>query len=31
MKLGRYVTIDDGGNYATFHELNIRITIKNKT
>ena len=29
MKLGRYVIVDDGGNYATFHELNIRIKIKN--
>ena len=27
MKLGRYVTVDDGGNYATFHELNLRIKI----
>ena len=28
MKLGRYVLVDDGGNYATFQELNIRIKRK---
>ena len=22
MKFGRYVTVDDGGNHVTFHELN---------
>ena len=27
MKLGFCVTVDDGGNYITFHELNVRITI----
>ena len=27
MKLGRYVILDDGGNYVTFHELNGRIKI----
>ena len=26
----RDVTVDDGGNYVTFHELNVRINIKNK-
>ena len=30
MKFGRDVTLDDGGNYFTFHELNVRIKIKNK-
>ena len=25
MKFGRYVTVDDGGNYVTFHELNRRL------
>ena len=25
MKFGCYVTVDDGGNYVTFHELNVRI------
>ena len=30
MKLGRYVIVDDGGNYAPFHKLNIRIKIKKK-
>ena len=30
MKVSCYVTVDDGGNYVTFHELNIRIkTITN--
>ena len=28
MKLGRYVIVDVGGNYVTFHELNVRIRIK---
>ena len=28
MKLGCYVIVDDGGNYVTFHELNVRIKIK---
>ena len=28
MKFGRYVTVDDNGNYVTFHELNVRIKIK---
>ena len=28
MKLSRYVTVDDGGNYSTFHELNVPIKIK---
>ena len=28
MKLGCYVTVDDGGNFVTFHELNVRIRIK---
>ena len=27
MKFG-YVTVDDGGNYVTFHEVNVRIKIK---
>ena len=27
----RYVTVDYDGNYVTFHELNVRITIKEKT
>ena len=27
MKFGRYVTVDDGGNYVAFHELNVRIKI----
>ena len=26
-----YVTVDDGGNYVTFHELNIPIKIKTIT
>ena len=25
MKFGRYVTVDDGGIYVTFHELNQRL------
>ena len=28
MKFGRYVRVDDGGNYVTFHELNVGIKIK---
>ena len=28
MKLGRYVIADDGGNYVTFHDLNVSIKIK---
>ena len=24
MKFGRYVTVDDGGNYVTVYELNVR-------
>ena len=28
MKFGRYVTEDDGGNYATVHELNVRRIIR---
>ena len=28
MKFGHYVTVDDSGNYFTFHELNVRIKIK---
>ena len=27
MKFGRDVTVDDGGNYVTFHDLNFRIKI----
>ena len=30
IEIGRYGIVDDGGNYAMFHELNIRIKIKNK-
>ena len=30
MKFGRDVTVDDGDNYFTFHERNVRIKIKNK-
>ena len=26
-ELGRYVTLNDGGNYVTSHELNVRIKI----
>ena len=26
-RLTLYVTLDDGDNYATFHELNVRIKI----
>ena len=25
MKFRRYVTVDDGGNYVTVYELNVRI------
>ena len=28
MEVGCYVTVDDGGNYVTFHELNVRKKIK---
>ena len=28
MKFGRYVTVDDGGNYVTFHEPNVRRIIR---
>ena len=28
MKFGQYVMVDDGGNYVTFHKLNVRIKIK---
>ena len=28
IKFGRDVTVDDGGNYVMFHELNVRIKIK---
>ena len=31
MKVGCYVTEDDGGNSVTFHELNDRIKIKTMT
>ena len=31
IKVGCYVTVDDGGNYVTFHELNVRIKIKTIT
>ena len=31
MKVGCYVTVDDGGNYVTFHKLNVRIKIKTIT
>ena len=27
MKLGRYVIVDDGGNYVTFRKLNVLIKI----
>ena len=31
MKFGRYVTVDDGGNYVTVYELNVRrIIIRRK-
>ena len=28
MKFGHHVTVDDGSNYVTFHQLNVRIKIK---
>ena len=28
MKLGRYVTVDDGGNYVMFHKLKVHLKIK---
>ena len=28
MKVGCYVTVDDGDNYVTFHRLNVRVKIK---
>ena len=28
MKFGRYVTVDDSGNYVTVHELNVRRIIR---
>ena len=28
MKFGRYVTVDDGGNYVTVQELNVRRIIR---
>ena len=28
MKFGRYVKVDDGGNYVTVHELNVRRIIR---
>ena len=28
MKRGGYVIVDDGANFVTFHELNVRIKIK---
>ena len=31
IKVGCYVTVDDGSNYVTFHELNVRIKIKTIT
>ena len=31
MKVGCYVTVDNGGNYDTFHELNVRIKRKTIT
>ena len=31
MKVGCYVTVDDGGNYVTFHGLNVGIKIKTIT
>ena len=30
MKFGRYVTVDDGGDYVTVHELNVRRIIRNE-
>ena len=31
MKVGCYVTVDDGDSYVTFHGLNVRIKIKTIT
>ena len=31
MKVGCYVTVDDSGNYVTFHGLNVHIKIKTIT
>ena len=31
MKVGCYVTVDDGDNYVTFYGLNVRIKIKTIT
>ena len=31
MKVGRYVTVDDGDNYVMFHGLNVRVKIKTIT
>ena len=28
MEVGCYVKVDDGGNYVTFHELDVRKKIK---
>ena len=28
MKFGRYATVDDGDNYVTVHELNVRRIIR---
>ena len=28
MEVGCYVTVNDGGNYVTFHELNVHKKIK---
>ena len=28
MKFGRYVTVDDGGNYVTVYELDVRRIIR---
>ena len=28
MKLGRYETVDDGGNYVMFHDFNVCIKFK---
>ena len=30
MKFGRYVTVDDGGNYVTVYELNVRRIISRR-
>ena len=29
MKFGRNVTVDDGGNYVMFYELNVCVKIEN--